>query len=212
MRWSMDEWMQKLKFDEEGLIPAIVQDYVTHEALGLAYMNKESLRITLDQKRPCFYSRSQKCLWRKGERSGDIQQVMAVSADPDGDALVVQVKKSSPACETGAGGCFVSDLYEGEEYKPLSLWEMMSLIAERGVQPPEAAAAVPFSRESILGGLGAECAGLLVAGAANDRGKALQRITGLVSHGLALMTHLGISLEEVSQELVRRYPTEQKMH
>lgn len=212
MRWSMDEWMQKLKFDEEGLIPAIVQDYVTHEALGLAYMNKESLRLTLDQKRPCFYSRSQKCLWRKGERTGDIQQVMAVSTDPDGDALVVQVKKSGTAHDTDAAGCFVSDLYEGEEYKPLSLWELMSLVQERGVQPPESFTAGPFTRENLLAGLAAESAGLLAAGAAYDRGKALQRIGGLVCQGLALMTHLGISPEEVSQELNRRYPPEQKMH
>lgn len=99
----VDELIRRLKFDENGLIPAVVQDYVTHEVLTLAYMNEESLRVTLAEKRTCFYSRSRKCLWRKGETSGNTQRVVSVMADCDGDALVVQVKKAGPACHTRRG-------------------------------------------------------------------------------------------------------------
>ena len=96
----------KLTFDAQGLIPVVVQDYVTHEVLTLAYMNRESLRISLAEGNTCFYSRSRKCLWRKGETSGNVQRVVSITADCDADALVVEVVKNGPACHTGAESCF----------------------------------------------------------------------------------------------------------
>ena len=128
-----------LKFDEKGLIPVVVQDYVTHEVLTLAYMNRESLKITLEEKRTCFYSRSRQCLWRKGETSGNVQTLVSLTADCDGDALVAQVKKAGPACHTGSESCFFNGLYENEDIRPFSLSALMEVIAGRKTSPRRAA-------------------------------------------------------------------------
>ena len=119
--------LQKLKYDENGLIPAVVQDFHTGEVLTVAYMNEESLKISIDEKRTCFWSRSRNCLWRKGETSGNTQTVVALRADCDGDALVAEVKKAGPACHTGAESCFFNELYENDAIKPFSLAALQKL-------------------------------------------------------------------------------------
>ncbi len=208
MQWNMEEWMQKLKFDESGLIPAIVQDYVTHEVLTLAYMNKESLRITLEEEKPCFFSRSQKCLWRKGETRGDAQQLMAIASDDNGDALVVQVKKLDLAGYIGPERCFFNDLYENEETKPLSLEQLMDRIEEKKAQAWQAGGPgglLEANRDRALKSAGESCADMLIAGAKQDKEGALQAIGELIYQILVLMAHMGISLEEVKGELARRY-------
>jgi len=98
--------LPKMKFNEKGLIPAIVQDYKTGEVLMLAYMNQESLKITLKELRTCFYSRSRKVLWRKGETSGHIQKIKSIFYDCDKDALLVRVEQIGAACHTGNRSCF----------------------------------------------------------------------------------------------------------
>ena len=134
---TFEEIEGKLKFDAAGLIPVIVQDYVTLEVLTLAYMNRESLQISLAEGNTCFYSRSRKCLWRKGETSGNVQKIVALRADCDGDALVALVKKAGPACHTGAESCFFDDLYEDAEVKPFALPDLLALIKGRRDAPKE---------------------------------------------------------------------------
>ena len=125
---TFEEIESKLRFDAQGLIPAIVQDDVTHEVLTLAYMNRESLRLSLAEGYTCFWSRSRNCLWRKGETSGNTQKIIAMRADCDGDALVVEVQKAGPACHTGAESCFFDTLYEDAQQKPFSLSGLLKLI------------------------------------------------------------------------------------
>ena len=124
-----------LKFDENGLIPAIVQDHWTKEVLTLAYMNEESLAISIAEQRTCFWSRSRKQLWCKGETSGNVQHIASITADCDGDALVVEVVKDGPACHTGAESCFHEPLYLSEEIKPFSYEGLYRLISGRRTSP-----------------------------------------------------------------------------
>ena len=106
---------EQLKFDENGLIPAIVQDHYTKKVLMLAYMNRESLDISIKEGKTCFYSRSRKALWRKGETSGNFQSIVSIRTDCDCDTLLVDVIKDGPACHTGAESCFFNTVLEGEE-------------------------------------------------------------------------------------------------
>ena len=111
--------IDKLKFDKDGLIPAIVQDYKTKQVLTLAYMNRESLEISMKEKRTCFYSRSRQTLWRKGETSGNYQNIVSITADCDYDALVIEVDKEGPACHTGNESCFFNEVYDNPDIKKL---------------------------------------------------------------------------------------------
>ena len=124
--------LKELKFDSQGLIPAVVQDHYTKEVLTLAYMNRESLAVTIDERRTCFWSRSRRELWRKGETSGNIQRVVSITADCDGDALVVEVVKAGPACHTGAESCFFNEIYLSEELKQFSYEGLYRLIEGAG--------------------------------------------------------------------------------
>lgn len=209
-----DELIEKVKFDERGLAPAIVQDYVTHEVLTLAYMNAESLRLTLEEGRTCFYSRSRKCLWRKGETSGNVQKVVAITADCDRDALVVQVKKAGPACHTGAESCFFEELYENEDMKPFALAGLMEVIAERKRQPKEGSYTTYLfekGREKILKKVGEECTEVLIGGAKGDKEETVYEIGDLIYHVMVLMVEMGISLEDVTRELAKRHVIDKKV-
>ena len=106
--------VDELKFDEKGLIPAIVVDAVTKQVLTLAYMNKESLAITMEKEQTCFFSRSRQELWLKGETSGNYQNVVSITADCDKDALVVVVEPEGPACHLGTHSCFTNPVYDSE--------------------------------------------------------------------------------------------------
>lgn len=210
----VDELIRRLKFDENGLIPAVVQDYVTHEVLTLAYMNEESLRVTLAEKRTCFYSRSRKCLWRKGETSGNTQRVVFVMADCDGDALVVQVKKAGPACHTGAESCFFDELFEDEDIRPFSLSGLMELIAGRKIHPQEGSYTTYLfekGRDKILKKIGEECTEVLIAGAKNDKEETVYELGDLMYHAMVLMVDMGVSLEDVTRELAKRHVIDKKV-
>lgn len=212
----MDYWEieKKLKFDESGLIPAIVQDYATHEVLTLAYMNRESLETSLREGRTCFYSRSRKCLWRKGETSGNVQHIVAMRADCDGDALVVEVKKQGPACHTGAESCFFNELYENEQIKPFSVSALNAVIAERKANPKEGSyTSYLFEKgpDKILKKVGEECAEVLIAAAKGDRAETVYELGDLAYHALVLMAEMGISYEELIRELAKRHVVDTKV-
>ena len=211
---SMEANLPRLKFDENGLIPVVVQDYVTHEVLTLAYMNEESLGITLEEGHTCFYSRSRKCLWRKGETSGNVQKVVSLAADCDGDALVVQVKKAGAACHTGAESCFFDTVYINQEIPPFSLSGLWKVIMDRKQNPKEGSYTTYLfekGREKILKKVGEECTEVLIAGAKPDREETVYEIGDLTYHVFALMAEMGISLEDVTRELAKRHVMDTKV-
>lgn len=209
-----EETLSTLRFDAQGLIPAIVQDYVTHEVLTLAYMNAESLNISLAEGRTCFYSRSRKCLWRKGETSGNTQRIVAVRADCDGDALVVEVQKAGPACHTGTESCFFNDLYEDDAVKPFSLTALMALIEGRRAQPVEGSYTTYLfekGREKILKKVGEESTEVIIAGAKDDREETVYELADLTYHAMVLMADMGISVETLVRELAKRHVIDHKV-
>ena len=203
-----------LKFDENGLIPAIVQDHWTKEVLTLAYMNEESLAISIAEQRTCFWSRSRKELWRKGETSGNVQHIVSITADCDGDALVVEVVKDGPACHTGEESCFHRPLFLSEELKPFSYEGLYRLIAGRKTSPKEGSyTTYLFEKglDKILKKVGEECTEVIVAGKGGDRDETIFEIADLCYHVMVLMVQSGISLEDVTRELSRRHVVDHKV-
>ena len=204
----------ELKFDEKGLIPAIVQDHYTKEVLTLAYMNAESLALTIAEQRTVFWSRSRQQLWRKGETSGNVQKVVSVTADCDGDALVVEVIKSGPACHTGAESCFFNPVYVSDEVKQFSWEGLYRLIRGRRTQPKEGSYTTYLfekGRDKILKKVGEECTEVLIGGAKNDREETIYEIADLDYHVLVLMVEMGITLEDITAEEAKRHVIDKKV-
>ena len=204
----------ELKFDEKGLIPAIVQDHYTKEVLTLAYMNAESLALTIAEQRTVFWSRSRQQLWRKGETSGNVQKVVSVTADCDGDALVVEVIKSGPACRTGAESCFFNPIYVSDEVKQFSWEGLYRLIRGRRTQPKEGSYTTYLfekGRDKILKKVGEECTEVLIGGAKNDREETIYEIADLAYHVLVLMVEMGITLEDITAEEAKRHVIDKKV-
>ena len=204
----------ELKFDEKGLIPAIVQDHYTKEVLTLAYMNAESLALTIAEQRTVFWSRSRQQLWRKGETSGNVQKVVSVTADCDGDALVVEVIKSGPACHTGAERCFFNPVYVSDEVKQFSWEGLYRLIRGRRTQPKEGSYTTYLfekGRDKILKKVGEECTEVLIGGAKNDREETIYEIADLAYHVLVLMVEMGITLEDITAEEAKRHVIDKKV-
>lgn len=203
-----------LKFDEKGLIPAIVQDHYTKEVLTLAYMNKESLAITIDEGRTCFFSRSRQQLWRKGETSGNYQRVVSITADCDCDALVVEVVKDGPACHTGAESCFFNRLYLSEELKQFSYEGLYELIRGRKTDPQEGSyTTYLFSKgvDKILKKVGEESTEVIIAAAKGDKQETVFEIADVCYHILVLMVQMEISVEEITRELEKRHVVDHKV-
>ncbi len=204
----------ELKFDEKGLIPAIVQDHYTKEVLTLAYMNAESLALTIAEQRTVFWSRSRQQLWRKGETSGNVQKVVSVTADCDGDALVVEVIKSGPACHTGAESCLFNPVYVSDEVKQFSWEGLYRLIQGRRTQPKEVSYTTYLfekGRDKILKKVGEECTEVLIGGAKNDREETIYEIADLAYHVLVLMVEMGITLEDITAEEAKRHVIDKKV-
>lgn len=204
----------ELKFDDKGLIPAIVQDHYTKEVLTLAYMNAESLGITIAEGRTCFWSRSRQELWRKGDTSGNVQRVVSITADCDADALVVEVVKSGPACHTGSESCFFEPLYVSEELKAFSYEGLYDLIAGRKSAPLAGSyTSYLFEKglDKILKKVGEECTEVIIGGCKGDKTETIYEIADLSYHVLVLMVQLGISLEEVTRELEQRHVVDHKV-
>lgn len=204
-----------IKFDENGLVPAVVQDFYTGEVLTLAYMNADSLAITISEKRTCFYSRSRQTLWRKGEESGNIQHVVSIMADCDADALVLKVIKEGPACHTGAESCFYEPLYkDATKEQPFSVSALYELIQERRRNPQEGSYTnYLFDKgiEKILKKVGEESTEVIIGGTKKDTGETVYEISDLCYHVLVLMVELGISPSEVLRELEGRHVIDKKV-
>jgi len=204
----------ELKYDAHGLIPAIVQDHYTKQVLTLAYMNAESLALTMAEGRTVFYSRSRQELWRKGETSGNVQRVVSITADCDADALVVEVVKDGPACHTGAESCFFQPVYISEELKPFAYEGLYQLIAGRKTNPKEGSyTTYLFEKglDKILKKVGEECTEVLIGGAKQDKAETLYEIGDLVYHVMVLMVEMGITLEDVTRELEKRHVIDHKV-
>jgi len=206
--------IDELKFDKDGLIPAIVVDSVSKKVLTLAYMNKESLKITMEKNLTCFYSRSRGELWLKGETSGNYQHVVAIYADCDKDALTVLVEKDGPACHMGEESCFFNKLYENPELKEFSLEALVKLIEGRKINKTEGSyTTYLFEKgiDKILKKVGEECTEVIIAGKADDKKEAIYEIADLAYHTLVLMIQMGISLEDIHKELASRHVIDKKV-
>ena len=203
-----------LKFDENGLIPAIVQDYYTKQVLTLAYMNAESLAVTIAEKKTCFYSRSRKCLWRKGETSGNYQHVVSITADCDADALVVEVVKDGPACHKGTESCFTEPVFISEEITPFCYEGLYELIKGRKTEPKEDSyTTYLFDKglDKILKKVGEECTEVLIAGAKRDKEETVYELADLIYHCMVLMVEADITLPDVTRELAKRHVIDHKV-
>ena len=206
--------IENLKFDEKGLIPAIVVDAISKEVLTLAYMNKESLQITMEKKLTCFWSRSRNKLWLKGETSGNYQHVVSITADCDNDALVVLVEPDGPACHTGEKSCFFNPVFENDELKEFSLNALMKLIEGRKINKTEGSyTTYLFEKglDKILKKVGEECTEVIIAAKANDKKETIYEIADLCYHTLVLMIEQGISLEDIHKELASRHVIDKKV-
>ena len=204
----------ELKFDEKGLIPAIVQDHYTIEVLTLAYMIAESLALTKAEGRTVFWSRSRQEIWRKGDTSGNVQHVVSITADCDKDALVVEVVKDGPACHTGAESCFFNEVYVSPELKQFSWQGLYELIQGRRDRPQDGSSATYLfakGREKILKKVGEECTEVIIAGEKEDKAETIYEISDLAYHGLVLMVQAGSTVEEITRELEKRHVIDHKV-
>ncbi len=206
--------IKDLKFDEKGLIPAIVVDAFSKNVLTLAYMNEESLKITLKEKKTCFYSRSRNELWLKGETSGNYQHVVSITADCDRDALVVVVQKDGPACHLGTDSCFNDKLFISEEKTEFSLNGLYGLLQDRkNTLPENSYTTYLFEKgiDKILKKVGEESTEVIIAGKANDKKETIYEIADLCYHVMVLMVEMGISVEDVKSELASRHVIDHKV-
>ena len=206
--------IENLKFDNDGLIPAIVVDAISKKVLTLAYMNKESLKISMEKNLTCFYSRSRKELWLKGETSGNYQHIVSITADCDNDALVVMVEKDGPACHLGTDSCFNNLLYENKEKKEFSYEALFELINGRKTDKKEGSyTTYLFEKglDKILKKVGEECTEVIIAAKANDKKETIYEIADLCYHTLVLMIEAGISLEDIHRELSSRHVIDHKI-
>ena len=204
----------KLKFDDKGLIPAVVQDFYTKKVLTVAYMNHESLEISINEKRTCFFSRSRQELWRKGETSGNVQHIVSITADCDYDALVVQVIKDGPACHLGTDSCFTSVLFEDEKVQAFALETLYDLLVQRNKERPEKSYTTYLfekGKEKILKKVGEECTEVVIGAMKNDKSETIYEISDLCYHILVLMVEMGITVDEIKQELASRHIIDHKV-
>lgn len=206
--------IDELKFDANGLIPAIVQDAKTREVLTLAYMNRESLKISMEKELTCFWSRSRQELWLKGETSGNYQHIVSITADCDRDALVVLVEPDGPACHKGTTSCFVDAVYESENRHAFSLESLMKLIEGRKTEKKEGSyTTYLFEKglDKILKKVGEECTEVIIAGKAQDKAETIYEISDLTYHVMVLMIEAGISLGDIHDELASRHVIDKKV-
>ena len=206
--------IEELKFDDRGLIPAIVVDTETKQVLTLAYMNAESLRISMEEGRTCFYSRSRQQLWRKGETSGNVQQIVSITADCDADALVVEVRKAGPACHTGAESCFFNPVFEGDAQPGFRYQDLMDMLQGRK-DAPKAGSYTSYlfekGRDKILKKVGEEATEVIIAAKDDDRANTIYELGDLMYHAMVLMLDMGISLDEIRSEMASRHVIDKKV-
>ena len=207
--------IKNLKYNSDGLIPAIVTDAADGAVLMLGYMNAESIGITLEKKKVCFFSRSRQKLWLKGETSGNFLNVVSIKTDCDADTLLIVAKPDGPTCHTGARSCFFEDIYEDENAEQaFCLDDLMKLIEGRKTNPKEGSyTTYLFEKgiDKILKKVGEECTEVIIAGKGGDRAEAIFEIADLTYHVMVMMTEMGISIDEVRAELASRHVVDKKI-
>lgn len=206
--------IDKLKFDDNGLIPAIIIDYYTKEVLTLAYMNKESLEISLKEGKTCFYSRSRKELWRKGETSKNYQHIQSIKSDCDNDALIIEVIKDGPACHTGAESCFMNEIYQKENYKDFSIYKLYELIRERKINMTEGSYTTYLFNsgiDKILKKIGEESSEVIIGAKNGSKEEIIYELSDLLYHSLVLMVEKNITLNDIKDELSKRSIIDKKV-
>jgi len=206
--------IDELKFDEKGLIPAVVVDSITKKVLTVAYMNRESLQISMERGLTCFWSRSREELWLKGETSGNYQHIVSITADCDRDALTVVVDKDGPACHKGTDSCFNEVIYQSEDRHEFSLESLMKMLEGRKTEKKEGSyTTYLFEKgiDKILKKVGEECTEVIIAGKADDKAETVYEIADLAYHVMVLMLQMGISLEDIHRELASRHVIDHKV-
>ncbi len=206
--------IDELKFDDKGLIPAIVEDAETGKVVMMAYMNAESLKISMEEGMTCFWSRSRKCLWRKGETSGNRQHIVSITSDCDNDTLLIKVKKDGPACHTGADSCFFNPVYESETLSEFSLDNLYEMLVGRKVNKPEGSyTTYLFEKgiDKILKKVGEECTEVIIAGKADDKAETIYEVADLCYHVMVMMVEMGISVDDIKKELASRHVIDKKV-
>lgn len=206
--------ISNVKFDEKGLVPCVVQDYYTKQVLMLAYMNRESLIKTMETGLATFYSRSRQELWTKGATSGNLQHIVELRLDCDGDAIVAEVKKDGPACHTGNESCFYRDLFVGNDMKPFSIEGLYELIKGRKTNPKDGSyTTYLFNRgiDKILKKVGEECTEVIIEGKAGNRQAAIYELADLYYHALVMMVEMDILPKDVFEELANRHVLDKKI-
>ena len=206
--------IEKLKFDEKGLIPAVVVDSITKKVLTVAYMNRESLKISMEKGLTCFYSRSRQELWLKGETSGNYQHIVSITADCDYDALTVVVEKDGPACHLGEDSCFHNPVWQSEDKSEFSLEGLYELLKGRKETLPEGSYTTYLFQkgtDKILKKIGEECTEVIIAAKADDKPETVYEIADLAYHVMVLMVEKGITLEDIHRELGSRHVIDHKV-
>lgn len=206
--------IDELKFDDKGLIPAIVVDSVSKKVLTLAYMSRESLKISIENELTCFWSRSRNELWLKGETSGNYQHIVSITADCDRDALIVSVEKDGPACHLGTDSCFNDTLWKSETRQDFSLESLMELISGRKTEKKEGSyTTYLFEKgiDKILKKVGEESTEVIIAAKADDKKETIYEISDLAYHVMVLMIEMGISLDDIHKELASRHVIDKKI-
>ena len=206
--------IDELKFDEKGLIPAIVVDSLSGKVLTLAYMNRESLEISMEKKLTCFFSRSRQELWLKGETSGNYQHIVSITADCDKDALVVVVEKDGPACHTGTDSCFTAPVFESDELSQFTMDGLYELLLGRKEKLPEGSYTTYLFQkgiDKILKKVGEESTEVIIAGKANDKKETVYEIADLAYHIMVMMVEMGISVDDIRKELASRHVIDHKV-
>ncbi len=206
--------IDELKFNGHGLIPAIVTDASTKKVLTLAYMNRESLEISMREGRTCFWSRSRKELWRKGETSGNVQRIVDITADCDRDALLVTVSKDGPACHLGTDSCFNDQVFQGDQPAPFSVEGLYGLLEGRKKDLPEGSYTTYLFQkglDKILKKVGEESTEVIIAGKAGDKAETVYEVADLMYHVMVLMVEMGISVEDIRAELASRHVIDHKV-
>ncbi len=206
--------IDSLKFDEKGLIPAVVVDSASKKVLTLAYMNRESLRISMEKDLTCFFSRSRQELWLKGETSGNYQHIVSVTADCDRDALVVEVQKDGPACHLGTDSCFNDLVYQGDTPPAFQYQGLMELLQGRKDCPREGSyTSYLFEKgtDKILKKIGEEATEVIIAAKDGDKPNTVYELADLAYHAMVLMVQMGIGLEDVKAELASRHVIDHKV-
>ena len=206
--------IEELKFDENGLIPAVVVDSESKKVLTVAYMNAESLKISMEKELTCFWSRSRQELWLKGETSNNYQHIVSITTDCDKDALVVVVEKDGPACHLGTDSCFEYPVFQSETRHEFSVQGLYDLLVGRNESRPEGSyTTYLFEKgiDKILKKVGEENTEVIIAAKGDDKKETIYEIADLMYHVMVLMVHMGITVSDVLKELASRHIIDHKV-